>query len=88
MTKDELITEITGKLPYPQINNSLLAVRIAKEIYQLFEENYKVEVKKSDPIILQLSINNCNKCNHSGFISGELCFNCKGSGKIIETKNL
>ncbi len=44
MTKDELISAITGFLPYPEINCSLKAVRIAKDIYDLFEKNYKPEV--------------------------------------------
>ncbi len=40
--KDEMISAITGLLPYPEINCSLKAVRIARNIYELFEENYQL----------------------------------------------
>lgn len=85
MTKDEIITAITGLLPYPQINNSLLAVRIANDIYDLFKEHYVPEEKKVEPVLLQLTLTNCFNCEGTGVVSNTTCLHCNGTGKLVLT---
>jgi len=47
MTADELISETTRFLPFPDIKCSLKAVRIAKDIYTLYKDNYNPELDLS-----------------------------------------